>query len=83
MKILGVQVGAKTIDDVIEVFAVAELELREIAQSKTLDAIDARARAEEQTQLANLRSGEAGRARGIADRIKLMLGGKNGENAVA
>jgi hypothetical protein len=75
VKIAGLWFGEKTIDEVLEVFTKAESDLREIASDKQDDATEARDEAERQTQLANLYSGEAGRARSIADRIKLMLGG--------
>lgn len=74
MKLLGVQLGNKEIDDVIETFAAAELELREIAVRKKDEAAAARDAAERLTQLANFRAGEVSLALSMASRLKLMLG---------
>lgn len=75
MKILGIPLGRKTIDEILAPLSTMQAELEEAATFHQDEAVRLRDEAEAKTQEANRASGLAGEARAAASRLRNLVVG--------
>lgn len=79
MKILGVIIGGKTVDDVLNVFSKTINDLESIASQQADKAREHRENAIKETEKADHAAGESGRARVVMGKLKDLISDEKNE----